>query len=82
MRGLVHLRQILMNVGMQVVTEQFALGAAHEAFAEDSSLKGDRHRSSVVRMARAIAVMGGGGGESDSGLAAVLSLAVVPPAAA
>jgi NAD(P)H-dependent FMN reductase len=62
MRGLVHLRQILMSVGMQVVTEQFALGAAHEAFAEDGSLKGDRHRSSVdkvvgsvVRMARALA---------------------------
>lgn len=62
MRGLVHLRQILMNVGMQVVTEQFALGAAHEAFADDGSLKSDRHRAgvdkvvgSVVRMARALA---------------------------
>lgn len=62
MRGLVHLRQILMNVGMQVVTEQFALGGAHEAFTEDGSLKSDRHRGSVdkvvgsvVRMARALA---------------------------
>lgn len=62
MRGLVHLRQILMNVGMQVVTEQFALGTAHEAFAEDGSLKSDRHRAgvdkvvaSVVRIATALA---------------------------
>lgn len=68
MRGLVHLRQILMSVGMQVVTEQFALGAAHEAFAEDGAGAGHCGH--------------GWGGESDSGLAAVLSLAVVPPAAA
>lgn len=62
MRGLVHLRQILMNLGMQVVSEQFALGAAHEAFGEGGALKSDRHRASVdkvvtsvVRMARALA---------------------------
>lgn len=62
MRGLVHLRQILMNVGMQVVSEQFALGTAHEAFEEDGSLKSDRHRAavnkvvrSVVRMSKALA---------------------------
>tara|TARA_R110002072_G_scaffold109160_1_gene236257 strand:+ start:21203 stop:21772 length:570 start_codon:yes stop_codon:yes gene_type:complete len=62
MRGLVHLRQILMNVGMQVVTEQFALGTAHEAFAADGSLKSDRQQAgvdkvvaSVVRIATALA---------------------------
>ncbi|MCK5942390.1 MAG: NAD(P)H-dependent oxidoreductase [Planctomycetes bacterium] len=62
LRGLVHLRQILMNVGMQVVTEQFALGSAHEAFADDGSLASERARggvdkvvASVVRMARALA---------------------------
>ena len=49
MRGLVHLRQILMNVGMQVVSEQFALGTAHEAFAEDGSLKSERHRGGRQR---------------------------------
>lgn len=61
MRGLVHLRQILMNVGMQVVSEQFALGAAHEAFDDEGSLKSDRHRAavdkvvgSVVRIAKAL----------------------------
>lgn len=61
LRGLAHLRQILMNVGMQVVTEQFALGSAHEAFGEDGSLTGERQQAgvdkvvaSVVRMARAL----------------------------
>jgi len=61
MRGLVHLRQILMNVGMQVVSEQFALGTAHEAFDDEGSLKSDRHRAavakvvgSVTRMAKAL----------------------------
>jgi chromate reductase, NAD(P)H dehydrogenase (quinone) len=62
LRGLVHLRQILMNVGMQVVTEQFALGSAHDAFADDGSLKSERHAASVqhvvasvVRIASALA---------------------------
>lgn len=62
MRGLVHLRQILMNVGMQVVTEQFALGKAHEAFDDDGGLASERHRAavekvlgSVVRLSRALA---------------------------
>lgn len=62
LRGLVHLRQILMNVGMQVVTEQFALGGAHEAFADDGSLSNERHQAgvdkvvqSVVRIATALA---------------------------
>lgn len=62
LRGLAHLRQILMNVGMQVVTEQFALGSAHEAFGQDGALSGERQQAgvdkvvgSVLRMARALA---------------------------
>ncbi|MGC6486347.1 MAG: NADPH-dependent FMN reductase [Planctomycetota bacterium] len=62
LRGLAHLRQVLMNVGMQVVTEQFALGAAHEAFGPDGRLKAERSQAgvdavlaSVVRMTRALA---------------------------
>lgn len=38
LRGLVHLRQILQNVGCTVITEQFALGNAGEAFAADGAL--------------------------------------------
>jgi len=62
LRGLVHLRQVLMNVGMQVVTEQFALGSAHEAFDEGGALVGERQRggveqvvASVLRLTRALA---------------------------
>ena len=54
MRGLVHLRQIAMNVGMQVVTEQFALGGAHEAFGDDGALTGERHQAGVDKVVRAV----------------------------
>jgi len=65
MRGLVHLRQILMNVGLQVVTEQFALGGAHQAFGDGAALQDERHRGgvdkvvgAVLRMTRALAAAG------------------------
>ena len=54
LRGLVHLRQILMNVGMQVVTEQFALGGAHEAFGDDGALVSERQRASVERVVTSV----------------------------
>jgi len=38
MRGLVHVRAILGGIGVHVVPGQFALAAAHEAFAADGSL--------------------------------------------
>jgi chromate reductase, NAD(P)H dehydrogenase (quinone) len=60
---LVHLRQVTMNIGMQVVSEQFALGKAHEAFGEDGSLLDERSQkglrkvvASFVRVSRALKV--------------------------
>lgn len=38
LRGLVHLRSILGNIGITVLPDQFALGSAHNAFAPDGSL--------------------------------------------
>ncbi len=39
LRGLVHLRAILQTLNVQVISEQFALGRAHEAFDEAGKLK-------------------------------------------
>jgi len=46
-RALVHLRQVLMNLGVLVVTEQFALGQADKAFAADGSLVDAKAAASV-----------------------------------
>jgi chromate reductase, NAD(P)H dehydrogenase (quinone) len=47
LRGLVHLRQVLANLNVLVLSEQFALAHAHEAFAEDGSLR-DAKQHAVV----------------------------------
>lgn len=52
LRGLVHLRQILMTLNVLVLSEQFALSRANEAFADDGSLKDPRQRASVAGVAR------------------------------
>lgn len=52
LRGLVHLRQILQNVGCLVITEQFALGNAGSAFAADGSLVDARQAEGVATVVR------------------------------
>jgi NAD(P)H-dependent FMN reductase len=47
LRGLVHVRAILGNIGVFVVPGQVAISRAHEAFAEDGSLKDDRQQEIV-----------------------------------
>lgn len=47
LRGLVHLRQILMNLGALVISEQFALGAAATAFGPDGALLDGKQAASV-----------------------------------
>ena len=54
MRGLVHLRQILMNLGVLVVTEQFSLSKANEAFADDGSLRDERGQKGVAKVVEAL----------------------------
>lgn len=46
-RALVHLRQVLMNLGVLVLSEQFALGQADKAFATDGSLADAKAAASV-----------------------------------
>lgn len=55
LRALVHLRQVLMNLGMLVVTEQFALGNAGSAFDADGGLVDPKHVASVQKVVNRVA---------------------------
>ena len=57
LRGLVHLRQILMNLGLLVVTEQFALGGAATAFGPDGALQDEKHRAAVQKVLRRLVLV-------------------------
>jgi chromate reductase, NAD(P)H dehydrogenase (quinone) len=54
MRALVHVRQILGNIGVLVIPEQLALGRAHEAFEADGALKDPKRAASVAKVASAL----------------------------
>lgn len=59
LRGLVHLRQVLQNVGVLVLTEQFALARAGEAFAEDGTLQDPAQLANVVAISRRLVAVAG-----------------------
>lgn len=59
LRGLVQLRAILSNIKVLVVPEQLAVPAAHEAFAEDGSLKDAARQQAVERIGRRVAEVAG-----------------------
>lgn len=54
MRGLYHLRAVLMAVGVQVVTEQCSVGRASEAFNEDGGLKDERSARALGAVCRSL----------------------------
>ena len=57
LRGLVHLRQMLQALNVLVLSEQFALARAHEAFSADGSLSDPKQLASVKGVcARLVAV--------------------------
>jgi len=59
LRGLVHLRQVLQTLGVLVLSEQFALSRAQEAFAPDGSLVDSRQHQTVANIcARLVQVTG------------------------
>lgn len=59
LRGLVHVRSILSNIGVLVIPEQHALASAHEAFDDGGALKNERAATAVERVAnRLVAVTG------------------------
>ena len=52
MRGLVHVRAVLNNLGVLVLPDQLAVAAAHQAFDDRGQLVGESHRNSVDRIAK------------------------------
>ncbi|MEL6920280.1 MAG: NAD(P)H-dependent oxidoreductase [Pseudomonadota bacterium] len=56
-RGLYHLRAILMNVGAQIITDQAAVPRAMEAFGEDGMLKDERSMSMLKTTCRSLLEM-------------------------
>lgn len=55
LRGLVHLRAILGNIGVIVLPDQVAVSAAHEAFDESGKLKDPKRAAQVAGIARGLA---------------------------
>jgi chromate reductase len=54
MRGLYHLRAVLMAVGAQVITEQCSVSGAASAFEADNSLKDERSRRALANTCRSL----------------------------
>jgi NAD(P)H-dependent FMN reductase len=52
MRGLIHLRQILQNFNVLVLSEQFVLPRAHEAFATDGTIKDAKQSAAISALAQ------------------------------
>jgi NAD(P)H-dependent FMN reductase len=55
MRGLVHVRAILGGIGVLVLPDQVAVPKAHEAFADDGSLRDERVAKRVASLAEKLA---------------------------
>ena len=54
LRGLVHLRSILGNIGVLVIPDQVAVSAAHQAFADDGSLTDERQVKNVASLVESL----------------------------
>jgi NAD(P)H-dependent FMN reductase len=52
LRGLVHLRAILGNIGVLLIADQLAIGKADDAFAEDGALKNPKQGALLAEIVR------------------------------
>jgi NAD(P)H-dependent FMN reductase len=59
LRGLPQLRAVLQNLGVLVLTEQFALPRAHEAFNAEGGLSDPRAQASVAGLAERLVDVAG-----------------------
>jgi chromate reductase, NAD(P)H dehydrogenase (quinone) len=55
LRGLVHVRAILENIGVLVIPEQTAISKAHEVFNTDGTLKDKKQEDQVKRIGASVA---------------------------
>ena len=55
LRGLVHVRSILGNIGVIVLPEQIAVAQAHEAFNPDESLKDPKQQAGIEALGKTLA---------------------------
>ncbi len=55
LRGLVHLRAILGNIGVIVLPKQMAIGQAFKAFDDDGNLVDEKQHNSILSIGRAVA---------------------------
>ncbi|MEN0002452.1 MAG: NAD(P)H-dependent oxidoreductase, partial [Pseudomonadota bacterium] len=56
-RGLYHLRAVLMNVGAQIITEQAAVPRAKSAFDDEGKLTDERAKSMLEKACRSLMEM-------------------------
>lgn len=53
-RGLYHVRSVMMNVGTQVISEQCSVGLAADAFDEDGRIKDERTNTLLSKACRSL----------------------------
>ena len=59
LRGLVHIRSILGNIGVLVLADQVAIAKAYEVFNADGSLKDPAQQSSIENLGKKLAAVAG-----------------------
>ncbi len=57
LRGLVHVRAILNNIGVHVLPMQVAVPKAHEAFTPEGTLKDTKQQASIEKLSASLASM-------------------------
>lgn len=55
LRGLVHLRAILGNIGITVLPDQVAVGTAYKAFADDGTLADEKQQTRITALGATLA---------------------------
>jgi NAD(P)H-dependent FMN reductase len=57
LRGLVHVRSILGNIGVLVLPDQKAIGNAHDCFDENGKLKDESQQTAILQLGRKLATV-------------------------